>query len=167
MPLSATLSASLQAVLTSAQDLGTASFPLTDNNSFPLTNGTGANQANQMFSDQRTLGSSGTEDLDMAGTLTNAFGATVTFTKIKAILVVASSANGDAIQVGPASANGLADLMGAAGDYVNVMPGGCFMVVAPDASGYAVTASTGDLLTVTNADGAASATYDIIVIGVE
>ena len=53
----------------------------------------------------------------------------------------------------------------AAGDGLPVKPGGAFLWVAPDATGVAVTASTGDLLTITNSGAGSAVTYYIVVLG--
>lgn len=148
-------------------DKGAAEFKPSHLAHFQLLNGSGANQANQIFTDQRTLGISANEELDLAGGLTDAFGNAITFTKIKAIIVSAAAGNGGDIQVGGSATNGFNDWVGAVGDLVAVKPGGAFAVVAPDVNGYAVTAGTGDLLKIANTDGAASGTYDITIIGVE
>ena len=50
-------------------------------------------------------------------------------------------------------------------DKISVRPGGAFILIAPDATGYAVTAATGDLLKIANSAGTTSVTYDIIIIG--
>ncbi len=50
-------------------------------------------------------------------------------------------------------------------DTVKVKPGGAIALVAPDATGYAVTAGTADQLKVANSAGGTSVTYDIIIIG--
>ena len=42
---------------------------------------------------------------------------------------------------------------------------GKFIWVAPDATGIAVTASTGDLITVTNSSSGTAVTYDVVIIG--
>jgi hypothetical protein len=167
MALSGSVAANINMVLTSALDLSSATSTLSDNNSYTFTNGTGANNVNNIFSDQRTLAASATEDLDLAGSLTDAFGNTITFTKIKALLVVAASGNTNDVVVGGAGANGFDSWVSATGDSVLVKPGGCLLIVAPDATGYAVTAGTGDLLTITNSAGSTSVTYDVVIAGVE
>jgi len=167
MALTAKVSANIRAVLTSALDLSSGTSEISDTNTFSFTNGTGANQANQVFSDQRTISASSSEELDLAGSLSDAFGNTITFSIVKAILVVASSDNTNDVLVGGSASNGFDTWVGATGDIVAVKPGGCMLVVAPDATGYAVTASTGDLLKVANSAGSSSVTYDIIIIGVE
>lgn len=44
-------------------------------------------------------------------------------------------------------------------------PGGTLLITNPGATGYAVTATTADLLRIENADIGAAATYDIIIAG--
>lgn len=155
---------SLAATLTKALDLATGSTPLDVEASVPLGNGTGANQADLIFHDRRTLAASGTEDLDLAGVLTDAYGATITFARIKAVVVMAASANTNNVNVSRATTNGV-PLFLAASDGIPVLPGGFFAWCAPDATAVAVTAGTGDLLTVTNSAAGTSVTYDVIVIG--
>lgn len=152
---------------TGSSDLGTATDLVKALNLVGVTfsNGTGANQANQMFADQRTLTASSSEDLDLAGVLTNNLGSTVTFARVKAIIVKASSSNTNNVLVGGASATQFVNWVANASDIITVRPGGAFILLAPDATGYAVTAGTGDLLKIANSGGTTSVTYDIILIG--
>jgi hypothetical protein len=128
-----------------------------------LANGTGANQASQHWHDQRTT--AGNDDLDISGSLTNVFGTSIVFTKIKAIIIKAASANVGDVLVGAAASNQFLTFLGSATDKIKVKPGGLLILVAPDANGYAVTAATGDILRVASSSG--SVTYDIILIGVD
>ena len=130
-----------------------------------LANGTGANQADEMFSDTRTLGASSNEDLDLAGTLTNAFGDTITFARVKVIKVSAASGNGGNIVLGAAATNTFTGPFGAATHTISIPAGGEILLMAPDATAWAVTAGTGDLLRVANDDGLASGDYTITIIG--
>lgn len=166
MSLTASITINATASQKNNLDHGVVEFPLGVKNQIALANGNLANQANQLFSDQRTLAGSTSEELDLAGGLTDAFGNAITFTKIKAIIISAAAANGGDIEVGGSAANGFNDWVGAGGDFIKVKPGGAFAIVAPDLAGYAVTAGTGDLLKINNAD-ANPATYDITIIGVE
>lgn len=150
--------------LMSGQDLSTALDKLSKRASVSLTSGTGDGQANMIWHDRRTLAASATEDLDLAASLISAFGATLTFTKIKGIFVIASSANTNAVRVQRAAANGV-PLFLAAEDGLDVLPGGFFAHVGPGA-GVTVTAATGDLLTITNSSSGTPVTYDIVIIGV-
>lgn len=165
MPLSATITVDFQAALTRALDLVTGASPLAYRKSFPFTNGAGANQAQHLFHDRRTLTASGSEDLDMAGSLVDIYGNTLTFSTIKAMLFFLPSTAGGDLTVTAKATNGFATWVGAAGDAVKIKPGGLLLLLAPGADGYAVTAGTGDLITVTNGDGAASVDYDVILMG--
>lgn len=164
MALSTKLTTSLAATLTNALDLSTVSDPLSFSSRYEWTSGTGANAADMLWHDTRTLSASATEDLDLAGVLTNAFGVTQTFARIKAIVVSAASGNTNNVNVTRPASNGV-PLFLAASDGIPVRPGGEFIWVAPDATAVAVTAGTGDLLTFTNSAGSTSVTYSVMIIG--
>ncbi|MFJ2292101.1 hypothetical protein ACIOG7_10370 [Streptomyces sp. NPDC087894] len=167
MPLSgATLAVAAFAEQTSSIDLGTSRAPQSLARSLSLANGTGAGKADRVFSDRRTLAASGTEDLDLAGVLVDAFGATITFARIKGLVIAAAAGNTNNVVVGAASSNPWSTLLGATGTLL-VRPG-AFVAVgtgAADATGYAVTASTGDLLKIANSSSGSAVTYDIHIIG--
>lgn len=162
----ANLTLKLDVLQLSALDLATAQFPFLQDWSAQLSNGTGSGQASQVFSDTRSLAGSATENLDLAGSLTNAFGATVTFTKIKLIVVRAASANNasNAVQVQRGSSNGV-PLFLAASDGVQLNAGGIFLFYDP--AGVTVTAGTGDILTITNGAGTNTVSYDILIVGTD
>lgn len=164
MALTSTLTVKAVANLSSALDLATASVPLSLTERIELASGTGAGQADMIFHDRRTLSASGTEDLDLAGSLTGPLGTTLTFARVKAVIIAASDGNTNDVQLTRPASNGV-PLFLAAGDGIPVKPGGVFCWIAPGASGVAVTASTGDLLTVTNSAGTTGVTYDIVIIG--
>lgn len=150
----------------SALDLASATLPLLADWTVLLANGTGAGQASQVFSDTRTLSASGSENLDLAGGLTNAFGTTITFTKIKVLAVRARSTNNAAnnVNVARGSSNGVPVFL-AASDGVPLQPGAIFLFVDP--TGVTVTGGTGDILTVTNSAGTNSVDYDIVIVGTD
>ena len=151
------------APLVSALDLGAGEAANGFANTITFTNGTGANQAGQVFADTRTTDNTG-EELDLAGTLTNKFGETITFTAIKGIFIQAASANTLDVVVGGAAANAFVNWVGAAAHTIIVRPGGAFGWVDPGATGYAVTAGTGDLLKVA-ASASGNITYDVVLLG--
>lgn len=162
---SGSVKVSVSGTLASDIDLGSRAYALCYTTpSYTLTNGTAADQANQIWSDTRTLAASSTEDLDLAGGLTNAFGTTLTFTKIKSIIVKAAAGNTNNVLVGGAS-NAFVNWVSDATDKIVVRPGGCFALHTSDSTAYAVTASTGDLLRIGNSSSGTSVTYDIILIG--
>lgn len=166
MALSSSVRLALAARLTSALDLGTAQAPATIDANVALTSGTGAGQADRIFADTRTLAASGTEDLDLAGSLLDPLGGTAVMARVKALVVQADPDNSNNVLVGRASSNGLATLFGAV-DAVVLRPGEFFAVACgvEDAVGHAVTAGTGDLITVANSGAGTPVTYDIVVIG--
>jgi phosphoserine phosphatase len=84
---------------------------------------------------------------------------------VKALIIKAAAANTNDVVVTSAAANGFITWTKAAGDGVNVKPGGILVLVAPNAAGYGVTAGTGDLLNIANSGAGTGVTYDIIVIG--
>jgi len=165
MPLTADIQLSVTGKHTGALDLGTATFPFTLTSSFSLHSGTGAGQADRVFTDTRTLAASATENLDLAGVLTDAFGVTLTFVTIKAVIIRAAAANNaaNAVQVTRPASNGVPFLM-AAGDGISLAPGYTFAWFGSGA-GVTVTPATGDLITVTNSAGTNSVNYDVVIIG--
>jgi hypothetical protein len=164
MALSTNLLVKLDATLTNALDLVTASVPLAVADRTRLTSGTGLGAADMLWSDTRTLAASATENLDLAGALTGPLGTTLTFARIKLVYVTAADGNTNDVQVTRDGSAGV-PLFLAAGDGIAVKPGGGFLWHAPNAAGVAVTATTGDLLVVTNSAGSTSVTYSIVVIG--
>ncbi len=129
-----------------------------------LASGVGANQADKLFTDQRTLAASGTENLDLAGSLVDAFGATLTFVKLKLLAIFAAGGNTNTVDVTRPATNGV-PLFNAASGGLSVRPGGAFIWFSPDLTGVAVTAGTGDLITVTNGGAGTSITYDVFIVG--
>lgn len=165
MALTATVRAEIGASFTNPQDQGTANFPASLAALLDFTDGAGANQVNRIFSDQRTLGASATEDLDLAGVLTDAFGAVITLARVKAILVKAAAGNTNNVVVGAAAATQFVGFFGAATHTVAIQPGGAFLIVTPTAAGWPVTAGSTDFLRIANGGAGTPITYDILILG--
>lgn len=164
MALTSRVSVDLSAVLTGSADFGApASRP-----SFALqldfTSGTGAGKADKIWTDQRTIAASGSEDLDLAGSLADVFGGTVTLATVKALYVRAAAGNTNDVVIGGASATQWSDLLGTTGT-VTLRPGAVFLVACTAADPWTVTAGSADLLKVANSGAGTSVTYDIAVIG--
>jgi hypothetical protein len=166
MSLTSSLSAALSFSQSSALDLGTANLPVAIRKAVQFASGTAAGQADLVFSDRRTLAASGTENLDLAGSLIDAFGATLTFVKIKGLYIAAAAGNTNSVVVGAAASTPWATLLNAAGT-ISLRPGSFFIAGAgpADATGYGVTPATGDLLKIANSGGTTGVTYDIVAIG--
>ena len=150
------------AVLSSVLDHGVAKLPASLGVPLTLADGTAANQADLLFSDQR---SSASEELDLAGSLTDAFGATITFARIKAILIKNAATSTKDLYLGGAASNAFSGMFTASTHKAICRPGGALFFWAPDATAWAVTAGTGDLLKIASSDGTTSITYDIIIVG--
>ena len=128
-----------------------------------LLDGTGAGKASKSFFASRTISASGTDALDLAGVLTDALGQALTFTKIKMIAIQAKSTNAGEITLGGGTA-ACNSMFGANTDKIKIKPDGLFVIAAPDANGFAVTASTADTLNIVNTV-ASTVAYDIVIIG--
>jgi hypothetical protein len=163
--LASTIAFDLAARFAGALDLQTQSAPASLRRTYTWQDGAIANKANRIWTDRRTLGASATENLDLAGSLVDAFGVTITFARIRAIVVAAADANTNNVLVGGDATSTFLTWVGSEASQVVVRPGGLFALVAPDATAYAVTATTGDLLMLTNSAGTSGVTFDIALIG--
>lgn len=150
---------------TGVGDLGTPFVEIdSGRKTVDFVNGTTAGKADRVLSDERTLAASASENLDLAGTLVDGLGATVTFAKIVAIHIEAADANAADIVVGGAASNAFVGPFGASTHTIAVKPGGRLTLVAPQ-GGWTVTAGTGDLLKILNGSGAAAGTYRVVLLG--
>jgi hypothetical protein len=166
MPLSGTFAGlSVITTLIAGLDLATQQSALNFTRGFPLDSGTGANQADKVFSDTRTIAPSGTDDLDLAGTLLDAFGVVLTFVKVKVIAVAASSLNTNNVVIGNAAATQFLGPFGAATHTISVAPNGLALFARADATGWPVGAGASDLLRFTNSAAGTPVTYDVVLIG--
>jgi len=165
MSLTMSLKSTVVADLSKALDLCSGNSSLQAAFSLAMTDGTGANQVDRIFHDERTLAASATEDLDLSGGgLTDIYGTAFTIARLKLLVLWPSSANTNNVNLTRPASNGV-PLFLAAGDGIAGRPGGEIIICAPDATGYAVTAGTGDLINLTNSAGTTSVTYKIILMG--
>lgn len=116
----------------------------------------GALGVTAQWKDSRTL--TGTESLDLAGGVTNRFGAAKTFTKNKVFYVKNTSESGT-ITVG----GGSNPFVGWFTGTIVLAAGEIMSFGSPTASGKAVVAGTGDLVQVVAS--VSSMTYDIVILG--
>jgi len=154
-------------------------FNLTASDIFKSTLSTGL-KSDQFWHDRRALAASANEELDLAGSLTNAFGGTVTFAEVRWICIINTSskatlggAETDAqIQIGGAAANDAPLFFADPSDKATLDAGpegedGSFMLwTNSGVTGWVVTAGTQDLLKIENLDGVDAAEY-VIAIGGE
>lgn len=147
-----------------SNDLGSPKLPVNVEKVLSLIEGTDAtNKANILFADTRTIAASSNEDLDLAGSLSDAFGATITAAEIVALFVYAHADNTNSVQVTRPASNGFAGPFLATGDGVAIKPGEWLSLVSQ--SGWGVTAGTGDILNVANSGSGTGVTYDIVIVG--
>jgi len=163
--VTASIELRIKAALTGTNDLGTPKMTVNPiEEILQIVAGTDAvNKCDLLFSDTRTLSASANEDLDLAGVLASAFGATITAAEIVLIYVKAAAGNTNNVNITRPTSNGFIGPFLAAGDGVAVKPGEYQLLASK--SGWAVTASTGDLLNVANSGGTTGVTYDILILG--
>jgi hypothetical protein len=126
-----------------------------------LTDGTGANQAQLVWSDSRTIPAQNTDQIDLTS-LPDDRGS-VSFSDIKVAYIRNSGTAQLSVVAGANVPNswagfGYADESGS--EFV-IKAGGAAMVSAPTATGLVVTSS----LKIIRIDGSAGGTYDIVLIG--
>jgi hypothetical protein len=171
MPLTtAQISLNVVANQASAPTVGAASATLSPAGAYSTalaaTLAAGAGLADRGWWSTRTLTASSNETIDFAGVLVDPFGATVSFARLKALVIAADAGNTNNVLIG-GGATTLA-LFGATTHTTTVRPGGVvmWMTGTADATGYVVTASSADLLQIANSAGTTSVVYTIIALGV-
>lgn len=137
--------------------------------------GTGAGNANKIYIARRTLAATLSENLDLAAVLTDPLTTVLSFTKVRAIIfaLAASPAAGPLLVGGHATA-AFRNWITGSPDMDTAQPkirigngpaGGVFMLTRGDATGFATTATTEDMLKVENEHATLTATYDVAIIG--
>jgi hypothetical protein len=151
---------SLDFTFTGTSDLGSRKERVVLDEALALVPGTAAtNEADCFFADTRALSSGATEDLDLAGSLVDAFGATITAAEVVLVYVKSHDDNTVNITVGAAT-QPFAGPLGAAGTYA-IKPGEYFLAVSQ--SGWAVGAGATDDLKILA--GAGAVNYDVLILG--
>lgn len=155
--------ARIRGTLSASHDAGTPSVPISESFSSTLANGTGADQANAVYVDAFSITTGSNTTYDLAGSLTDALGAALVFTAVKALYVEADAANTTNLTIG----NGTNPFVGPFDDgtaTVTLLPGAGMLITNPSAAGWTVAAGTGDVIKIANGSGA-TATGRIVVIG--
>lgn len=150
--------------LLSSLDLQDVSSPFAIRRAIDFSNGSGANQANVIFSDTRTLAPSASETLDLVGGgLVDAFGVAIAPARLRAVLIYASPANVNNLTIlGNAAA---VPILNTVATTITLTPGGLFLITKPDTVGMLVTPTTFDLIQIANAGAGTSVNYDIVLLG--
>jgi len=130
-----------------------------------LASGIGANQADTVFSDKRTLAASANETLDLSGGgLKDDLGAPANFAKVKAILIVASKNNINNVVIGAAAANPFLGPLGGTAPTITLPPGGFVLLAAP-INGWSSAEAAADQLKIENSGAGTPVDYDIHALG--
>ena len=164
LSLAAQMKLSIKSWFDNILDLSTISDDLSLTITDDLTNGTGADKAQVCWHDQRTLGTTTGEDIDLVGALTCAFGV-VTFDNIKMIVIkVVTETSGYTLQVGGSAGGGPIDsIFVDTSDKIVIGAGGLLALSSP-VNGYDLDPTTADDLYIYNPSGG-DVVYDIWVVG--
>ncbi|MGD8499091.1 MAG: hypothetical protein PVJ86_00495 [Phycisphaerales bacterium] len=163
MALTAKMDLNLNLTYTATKDLGTVTHTIALSRGKTYTNGTGANKAEIVFDDNRTLADAASETLDFQdGSLTDSLGTAVTIDIVRAVYIKNNSTEASLL-VGGAVAT-VFGLFADDTDILKLRPGGEFFCTAPDATGIDITTNS-DLKLEHDGTGTSSLTYDIIVVG--
>ena len=127
-----------------------------------FADGSGAGQANRVYTNSATMtiAASGTLSIDLSGSVTDAFGNTLTLTKLRALLIehltTTTSTN---ITVG----GGANPIFGSKLSGLEINNGDHMLFTCKN--GYTITGGSADTLRIVNADGTNQATVRISVLG--
>ena len=136
MALNSSVKIDVSGVLTAVRDMGNPSVSVSRSVAVALASGTLANQADVIFADTRTVAASATDALDLiGGGLTDHLGTAFAPVKLKALLLIASGLNTNAVQLVRPATNGVPIFM-AAGDGISLLPGAAFCWVSPNLTGW-------------------------------
>lgn len=171
MALKAKLAVSLEATQSGANDFGGPTFEPIVKALMELTDGVAINQADILFVDERTVASATNDDIDLAGSLSNAFGATITAAELVALVIInkpkaaGAAPNTTNLTIGVGTNPVTPGFMGGTTPTIGpIRPGGFVVIASPDAAGIGVvTGGSADVLRIANSSGA-SATYQIAAI---
>lgn len=162
-----------QGFVTKAADLEAAGTKeLLLNVAATLLDGTGATQVNQIFTKDDTILAGARNTYDLAGSLSDAYGDTITFTRVKLLMVYNDSTTAARLRIGGGSDGAGTNAWDTwvtgntpdGGEGPIVRAGGVLMIYAPDATAYAVTAGTVDILAIEELDSLAGS-YQLLIAG--
>ena len=147
----------------------TAKTPYEIAGSLGWLNGTGSGAADRVYAFSGTLAST-TATIDLLGSLTDIYGAALSFVEVRAIIIRNTSESAaKVVKLGGGSNPAFAGLFGATGDILLIPaagPTGLPFVWSAgyDGGGLVPVAGTGDILTLDS--GAQTVTYEGIIVGV-
>jgi hypothetical protein len=164
--LSVDVKASLEWLFQDVDDLTTISdvSKLAFKHSF--VDGIAADEADVLWHDERTLAAAANDDLDLTALVRTIFGSvlTVTFAKIKALLVINTQAvAGEDLRIGAAASNAWIGPFGASTHTLDV-PADSSVLLVNRKDGWSVGDGSSDVLRIAN-NGTGDITYRIVMVG--
>ena len=154
---SMTVAANLNDSRTVGVNATSVAIPANLSPSATFTDGAGALMGNVLY--QATLAlSAGVYNLDLNGVVTDPWGSTVSMLRVKGILVYNTGAT--SLTVGNGTTPWVTFLTGT-GTLI-LPPGAAFAAFTPDATGWTVTAATGDILKFA---GTGTAAFQVVILG--
>ncbi len=129
-----------------AEGLATAQSSIEQQLLLAMADGVGLDQADLVYS-EKDQSISGAVDKDLSGVLLDAFGAALTFVKVKALMITAAVANTDTIIAFGKGAGGFLGPLTVNTETLIIRPGGAIVIFAPDVTGYPVVNASTDILT--------------------
>jgi len=131
-----------------------------------LGTGTLATAMSLLYVQSTNITAGATNVYDLAGGLVDSFGKTLTFAKVKMLMLAPSNsmAVAQSVLIIPAAANGFATWQSGTTSAVRVFSGGAVGLFAPCTNAYTVAAGTGDLLWIVN-ESTNAASYRLYIGG--
>ena len=155
MTLNTNITVAVNPVASSGLDLSTPADNLNVMRQLRWLSGNGADQANLVWHDSRSVAA--LETLTLTSGLTDAFGVAVNFGLVKLLYIRNTTAYSSANYITIGGTHG-----SVGGGLVVRSGGGIALHIAPDILGYTTSAAT----TITITPSGSTATYDIIIVGV-
>ena len=154
-------------ILQTGSALGTPTLDVPFRYSANIADGTAAGQADIFYGAVRTVADGANDDIDLAGSLSDAYGSTITAAELVALMLInrpETGANTTDLTLGGGTNPMIGFLGGTTPTVGPIKPGGVLFLAATDAAGIGtVTAGTGDILRITNGSGAANS-YTIAML---
>jgi len=141
---------------------GTLAFDGSMNYAKELAAGIGADQFDIAYVAERTVADGANDDIDLAGVLTDAFGATITAAEVIAVMIINRKKNGQANTTNLTLGGGSNPITGFSTAVLK--PGDMLLMSATTATGlFAVTGGSADNLRIANSAGAQNK-YQIAIL---
>jgi len=142
----------------------TATMPISFTDEQNVEDGVTINKSDIIWIDQNRVLNATTENIDLSGSLTDAYGDAAVFVKVNGIYIHNKQTTaGEELIIGGAAANAFL-LFEDATDKKAIGPDGTFYVREPSLAGIAVTAGTGDIFKL-DAGAVSNLTFDIVIWG--